>query len=521
MLKKTVISLLLMIMLAGCAAVPQEMPAPTPSLTVDNAPETTATSTPVPTEIKPTHTPMPSLTPTATRILPLQKVLLTSYFDSPTPTFDAARAVTVTPAKAAVCPEINPDVVYEEGIFWKDMDMRVEAKLAYMLDYLNQGGSMEPILEDLEYSLSDRSGYRRAYYGDLNGDDIPELIMMFYGGPILGKVEFFGCKNGEYDNFFTIELDGMSMVDIVMIKDMNLDGLPEVLLRLKRTMGTRYKSTYEIFSWDGSSFKSLVSQTEFDDDYGLGGVWRGDIRINGLGGEFPYDGNPWEVQDIDQNGTLELIIRGGIETHWEFIRHGPYQPLMQVYTWNGEGFVMDNLQIGPPEYRFQAVFNGDLYTLLHEFERAEASYRQAIDDPNLLWWTDESEAYIGAQLDSVLGDFPTPTMSAPDDTEYPNLAAYAQYRIVLLHLLQGQLQEAEEAYEAMLTAYPVGEEGHIFVQLAERLLGEYRASGDVRAACGEVVEFAAMHEDEVLQYVGGYHGWQALEYEVEDVCPFK
>ena len=106
-------------------------------------------------------------------------------------------------------------------------------------------------------------------------------------------------------------------------------------------------------------------------------------------------------------------------------------------------------------------------------------------------------------------------------SEYPNLAAYAQYRIVLLHALQGQMGEAEEAYAAMLAAYPAEAEGHIFVQLAERLLDEYQASEDVRAACAAVVAFAAQHEDEVLQYVGGYHGWQALEYEVEDVCPFE
>jgi tetratricopeptide (TPR) repeat protein len=306
-----------------------------------------------------------------------------------------------------------------------------------------------------------------------------------------------------------------------MIKDMNLDGLPEVLLRLKRTMGTRYKSTYEIFSWDGSSFKSLVSQTEFDDDYGLGGVWRGDIRINGLGGEYPWEGEAWEVLDIDQNGTLELILRSGIETHEDFIVHGPHQPLVHVYTWNGEGFVLDDLQIGPPEYRFQAVHNGDLYTLLHEYEQAETSYRQAIDDPTLLYWIDNSVEYFREVRVASYGQLPTPTPSAPDVDEYPNLATYAQYRIVLLHLLQGQMHAAEEEYQAILAGYPAGQEGHIFVLLAKRLLGEYRASGDVRAACGEVVEFAAMHEDEVLQYVGGYHGWQSLEYEVADVCPFR
>ncbi|MCD4671958.1 MAG: hypothetical protein K8R77_04770 [Anaerolineaceae bacterium] len=232
MMKKVVISLLFVTMLAGCAAVPQEAVL-TPSLTVDNAPEPTATSTPVPTEIKPTRTPIPSLTPTATDILPLQKVLLTSYFDSPTPTFDAAQVVTVMPAKVAECPEINPDVEFEEGIL--SPDISAEDKLAYILDYLNQGGSMEGILENLECSCVPP----RGYYGDLNGDDIPELLMRFHSGHFLTSLELLGCVNGEYDNLHTVELGGMATVDILMIEDMNLDGFPEVLLAVWPTMGTR------------------------------------------------------------------------------------------------------------------------------------------------------------------------------------------------------------------------------------------------------------------------------------------
>jgi len=513
-LRKLVYHLLFMTILAGCVAVPQEA---TPSLTVDHAPEPTATSTPMPTEIKPSCKPMPSMTPTATDILPLQKVLLTSYFDSPTPTFDAAQAVTVTPAKVAVCPEINPDVVFEEGILTPDTS--AEDKLAYILNFLNQGGSMEIVLEE----INDGYGCSRRYYGDLNGDEESELMAVFYGDIIAATFELIGCTNGKYDNLHTVDLGGMTRVNILMIEDMNLDGLPEVLLQVRPNMGTRFWLMYQILGWDDSSFKSLVSQTEFDDRYGLGGVWWGYIGTNGLGGEYPWEGEAWEVLDIDQNGTLELILRSGIETHEDFIVHGPHQPLVHVYTWNGEGFVLDDLQIGPPEYRFQAVHNGDLYTLLHEYEQAEASYRQVIDDPYLLWWTDESEAQINAQLDHQLNpdSISTPTLSAPDRNEYPNLAAYAQYRIVLLHVLQEEMQEAEEEYQAMLAAYSARQEGHIFVQLAEILWDEVQASGDVRPACAEVVEFAAMHEDAVLQYVGGYHGWQSLEYEVADVCPFR
>jgi len=527
MMKKIVISLLLMTMLVGCEAVPQETvstqgqetPAPTPSLTVDNAPEPTVTSTLVPTEIKPTRIPMPTITPTPTDILPLQKMLLTSYFDSPTPTFDSAQAVTVTPATAAVCPEVNPDVVFGEGIQWNSIDLRAEERLAYMLDYLNQGGSMEALLDYLEYE----GGLPRGYSGDLNGDDVPELLMRFYGGDFLVALEFLGCVDGIYEKLYTVELNGMTRSDILLVEDMNLDGLPEVLIRIMPIMGMGYWAEYQILGWDGESFWSLISQTEFRYFSYFGSFMWDWIELDGTGDEGLSDWGYWKIEDVDQNGTLELLVSGGEAVHWDAARHGPYQYVTHVYTWNGEGFVLDDLQIGPPEYRFQPVHNGDWFTLLHKYDRAEESYRQAIDDPNLLWWTEESEAYINAQLDYQLNPdiISTPTLSAPDMDEYPNLAAYAQYRIVLLHALQGQMGEAEEAYEAMLAAYSAGEEGHIFVQLAERLLGEYRASEDVRAACAEVVAFAAQHEEEVLQYVGGYHGWQALEYEVEDVCPFK
>ncbi len=230
-----------MTILAGCAAVPQEA-VPTPSLTVDNAPEPPATSTPVPTEIKPTRTPMPSLTPTATDILPLQKVLLTSYFDSPTPTLDVAQVMTVTPVEAAVCPEINPDVVFGEGIQWNNIDLRAEERLAYVLYYLNQGGSMEAILEELEY----KNGIPQAYYGDLNGDEVPELLMRFYGGHFLVALELLGCVDGEYENLYTVELNGMTRVDILKVEDMNLDGLPEVLIEIWPSVGTGYWANYQI-----------------------------------------------------------------------------------------------------------------------------------------------------------------------------------------------------------------------------------------------------------------------------------
>ena len=426
--------------------------------------------------------------------------------------------MTVTPAKPQGCPAENSDLIFDTEIFIRDQS--AEDKAQYILDYLNQGGSIQPILEKLEYELNTKHGYRRAYYGDLNGDNIPELFLMF-SGILPHTFELIGCVNGEYENLYMIDLGGMVYVDILMINDINLDGLPEVVLMMKPYLGMSYWLGYQILGWDGSSFQSLVSQTEFDGLNSLGGVQWEWIRMPGLGSQSPWDGDSWEIKDIDQNGTWELIIRGGIETSWDFIRHGPYQPVTQIFMWNGEGFVMDDLQVGPPEYRFQAVQNGDLYTLMHKYGRANEAYRQAIDDPNLAWWSEESEAFINAKLDAKFGEFPTPTMSAPDKNEYPNLAAYAHYRIFLLHVLQGQLPEAEEAYQAIQAQYFAEETGYIYGQIAKIFWGEYQASEDIHSACAEVVDYAAMHQDEVLRYIGGYHGWQSLDYDVTDICPFR
>ena len=112
-------------------------------------------------------------------------------------------------------------------------------------------------------------------------------------------------------------------------------------------------------------------------------------------------------------------------------------------------------------------------------------------------------------------------MPAPDENEYPNLAAYAQYRMILLDVLQDQLPEAEAQVQTMQQQYLEGEEGYIFVKLAQAFWDEYTDSQDIHSACARAVGFAGMHQDEVLKYIGGYHGYQSLDYEVADLCPFR
>ncbi|MAT44869.1 MAG: hypothetical protein CL609_21265 [Anaerolineaceae bacterium] len=478
---------------------------PTPSQT-QNKPTVTFT-------LLPTHTPSP------TDILPLEDVLLTPFFYSPTPTFDVAQVKTVTPGIPQVCPTVNTDLVFDRDIFVKDL--WYGEKLEYILDYLNQGGSIPPVFGEADPSFADKNGYQHDNYKDLTGDNIPELILTIYGVGGPQTFEIIGCTTKEnYESLYSFDLGGMVLVRNIMNNDLNQDGIPEIVLRWTPTMGSGYISGYHIIAWDGNAFQNLITQTEFDGVNKISGIQNGWIRMNGVAGNYPLDGNPWQIKDIDQNSTLEMLISGGIGVSLDEIRHGPYQPVTQIFMWNGEGFVMDDMQIGPPEYRFQAIQNGDLYTLMHKYERAYEAYRQVIDDPYLAWWSEESVAFISAELDAQLEKLPTPTLSAPDKNEYPYLAAYAMYRIFLLHILQGQMKEAELVYSALQAQYIPEMPGHIFTQLAKTFWNSYKASEDIHTACADTVDYALPFQDEVLRYIGGYHGWQSLDYELTDICPF-
>lgn len=512
------IIILVGILFFGCT------PQPSQSISTKTQASTTVSvahsPTPSQTQKKPTLTLtlLPTPTPTPTDILPLEEVLLTAFFYSPTPAFNVAQAKTVTPGTPPTCPTRNTDLVFDRDIFVKDL--RDEEKLKYILDYLNQGGTIPPVFGDIDPSFTDTKVYQHDNYKDLTGDNIPEMILTFFGVGGPNSFEIIGCTKENYESLYSIDLGGMVLVRNIMNNDMNLDGIPEIVLRWTPIMGSGYISGYQIIAWDGNAFQNLISQTEFDGVNKISGIGNGWIRMDGVGGEYSWDGNPWQIKDIDQNGTLELIISGGIGVSWDDIRHGPYQPVTQIFMWNGEGFVMDDMQIGPPDYRFQAVQNGDLYTLMHKYERAYEAYQQAIDDPYLAWWSEESVGFISAKLDAELEKLPTPTLSVPDEYEYPNLAAYAMYRIFLLHVLQGQTKEAELAYSALQAQYIPEMPGHIFTQLAKTFWDTYKASEDIHAACADTVDYALPFQDEILQYIGGYHGWQSLDYELTDICPF-
>jgi hypothetical protein len=456
-----------------------------------------------------------------TDVKPLEQVLLMDYFATPSPTFDASQVKTAMPAAAESCDIQRNEILFNETILG-DFVFTTEEREEYLLRYLAEYGTLDNIREALGYELGDPENGNRVYFGDLTNDGVMDaLLSMSSHGGMSSTLYFVHCMKEKYTLTELFDVISPTGYSIILVEDINLDGLDEVILIMNSNIYTSYWNGYFIFGWTGESFGNLILQPRFLSLNAGDGIWRDFISLSGVGAEYPLQVEPWEIKDVDGNGTLEFIVHGGLETSWDGIAHGPYQTITQTYMWNGEGYVLDEMALGAPEYRYQAVQNGDLYTLLKDYDRARTVYRQAIENQDLKWWSDETRAYIRAQLEARLDPHATPTLGVPDENEYPNLAAYAQFRLILLDVLQDDLESAKQQFFSMQENYREGNEGYIFVEYADAFLTEYQNSQEVTLSCTAAHEFGMWHEAELLKYLDIDHGFQSMSYLLDSLCPFR
>lgn len=463
---------------------------PTPmrvaSSTAVPAPNATITFTPMP---LPTRLVEPRRTPSPTA----------------SATFDFSHSRTRTPAPPAACPVEKPALKLELKI---DPQMITQNIKQPVLDFLNKGGTRPAALEGLAHIGLDPK--KQLLEQDFTGDGIPELLI------VPNSSFIYSCQGGTYRVVFVGEMGYAGIPipgEIRYVQDLNLDGVPEIVMRIPN-LSTNY---YEILEWNGDQFINLIAQPDFISRYIGGGVKLGQIYMSGSGQAC------WRgcVRDQDGNGTLEFIVDGGVHEGevGSLAGEGPWRVETLSYAWNGAGFVLDTTEIAAPQFRFQAIQDADEAALRGQFDKALALYQQAIFDEKLDWYSEERYFWQNITLGETTPTIPLPS---PDPNEYPNLAAYAYYRIVLLDVQRGELQEAQATYGTLQQTYGGQALGRAYAALATAFFDDYLIAQDMGHACSKAIEYATLHSEEILIYPGsGYHGWQSRIYRPEDICPFK
>jgi hypothetical protein len=238
--------------------------------------------------------------------------------------------------------------------------------------------------------------------------------------------------------------------------------------------------------------------------------------------------NEATVEDINHDGAKE-ILGTGIISQSGFYGY-PYfgssdfnipqlRSMTYVYSWNGTNFIFTSEKFEPPQYRFQATQDGDLETIYKQYEQALSLYQEAIFNKKLIWWSPAQYEYMKIKYyDSNTTLPPTPT---EDTTEYPRLAAYAYYRIMLLHLVQGHETEATTVYNTLKKKFDNDQYGHPYVEMATAFWEAYQSTHKMYDGCAAAIQYAAEHPDILIPLGSDYHGSQSHIYKPEDVCPFR
>jgi hypothetical protein len=139
-----------------------------------------------------------------------------------------------------------------------------------------------------------------------------------------------------------------------------------------------------IFEWDGNKFRSLI-------DVGVDEYTGEVIDYTSMTGEH-------KLLDMNEDGIKEIVTEydnnklcGGFGG---FCDGTPTRIQTTTLSWNGKNYIdLKQNNYSPPQYRFQAVQDGDWQTSYGNYAEAVSSYQAVIFDDNLEWWSPKREEY--------------------------------------------------------------------------------------------------------------------------------
>jgi hypothetical protein len=519
------VSSLLLALAAGCSVAPSPAATPTEAaLTATTRPlsvtEWALSATPIPppetltriAQLFSTDTPIPSDTLTPTPFRSATPILSATPIPSATPTFYFGPPLaTRTPAPAAECPTPRADLVFAP------QPDQLEQQI---VGFLNQGGTATEIQRALgeigktDTPFQDSNGFmvsgEISATEDLTGDTVTEVLFTVSFNVTTipyseSSTHILKCEKGAYreitpeEGFWISQLNS-PFSTLEAIGDFNRNGVKELLVVTPLgDHGRNIDYATSIFEWDGQRVVSVL------DDIGF---W-GNAQIVETSPDQPAE---VMISHMPFDLCGDWVSRGS----------GAERTSFTTYAWGGTQYVPIRTEYSPPEFRFQAVQDGDDASRREEYDKALAFYQQAIFDEKLQWWSPEYWEYYLLVHGCPGGGFIPPTPPPPDPAERPRLAAYSRYRILLLHIVRGYLPEAKIVYDTLQEKFPEGSVGHPYAEMATEFWNEYNVSQNIGLACDKAIAYARAHADDVLTPLGSsYYGSLNRDYAPEDICPFK
>jgi tetratricopeptide (TPR) repeat protein len=412
--------------------------------------------------------PVPQASPTITGTLAPSLTPTLRYTPTITPTFNPRLQPTMTRSPPETCPAAaSPGPLQLTNLF-DDFYAAADEILAY----LNEGGS----IAEVQRALGEMEAKTELIVADLTRDGV-----------------LLSVQPNISDPYFS----GLDLIS----QDLNSNGVADLVIE-SSYMGARNSTlNVEVYEWDGDEFVSLIPEAVHHPYHALGHImFDPGVQVSMFNGHM-------ELEDIDRNGTIEIILRGGVEYGYIGQLSAPQSVEIHTWMWNGEEFNFYDVAFSQPTLKIHAVQAADVASQLSDYAEALDLYWQAIKDPALEAWNVERNEWMPEWTDPGT---PTPTHPPPDPDQGDRVEAYARFRIVVTNLLLGHSEEAEAQYQNLLDLHPAGNPGHPYAQMATRL------------GCAAARTFAEENSGEILGSLGwAVYGEANRDYDAEDICPFR
>ena len=160
---------------------------------------------------------------------------------------------------------------------------------------------------------------------------------------------------------------------------------------------------------------------------------------------------------------------------------------MLFRSWDGAAYVLSETVYDYSNYLYFRVLDANQALMGGKYEMAATLYREAIDNPSLDVWMEESEREA--------------------------LVAFSRYRLSLTYLVLGKVEMAQASLDELLLEQP----DSLYAQVAGVLWSAFQRTANLRAACEEVGAFAASHP-ETAEVLTNY-GYGNPTFTPEEVCP--
>ncbi len=338
--------------------------------------------------------------------------------------------------------------------------------LAAVVTYLTNGGIPATLGNALtNWDLLGTDGVVRTDV-DFTGEGTPDILMTYIAPDDGGTLAILSCIAGQYTALYQ-SITGGDAPQIITIGDMNADEQPDILFDSYGCSNEDKKNcTYrtQLISWqpEDGRFISL---------------------LNG-----PIIGsNPPTISDVDNDRIQEIVAKltdnGNAST-------GPQRTGVNIYDWNGTGYVLSIVQLDPPQFLIQVVQEADNNFARQQMDKAIPLYQQALSSTNLRYWLNDEPGYI---------------------------KSYIYYRLLLAQAYSDD-KGLLTTFQTALAAYPDPNIAPVYVAMINSFWNGFQVTNNLHSACLEVQAIISARPDAVGLL--NRYGSRSPVMSAQDLCPF-